>query len=90
MAAVLHVAALLNRSPESAGAHAPEAAARTDELRELADQVERLRAGEITLDAAGRESRIQEVLRELRQDEAARRELSPAAEPEREGLRLGG
>jgi hypothetical protein len=76
MAEILHAGALLEKFPES-GAHVEtEARAHVEDLKELADQTERLQASNDPLPAIeASASRIHSVLEELRSDQRAREEL---------------
>jgi hypothetical protein len=74
IAEVLHAASLLEQFPES-GAPAQAAAARTAELRSLADELDRIRTTTPSLTLLSGASRIQGVLDELRADRLAREEL---------------
>jgi hypothetical protein len=85
MAEILHAGALVDRFPESGSRWEAQTAGRVEELRELADQVERLQ-NSASPSAALTEgvSRLQEVLAELRAVEQAREELRVAVPPAEE------
>jgi hypothetical protein len=91
MSELLHTAALLERTPECAAAMEPEAHARLQELHELADRVEQLHAA-AEAGQVERPTRLQALLSDLRAEQSARAELSPAAgeqAPALQELRLG-
>jgi hypothetical protein len=91
MSDLLHSASLLERTPECAAALEAEAQQRVEELRELADRVERLHAAAESGDVE-RPTRLQALLRVLRAEEHARAELGSTVEeeqPAHQELRLG-
>jgi len=77
MAELFHTAALIEATPENAGALESEAGARVRELGELAAQVERLHGEAMSEEAqVDGPTRIQALLQELHADERARGELA--------------
>jgi hypothetical protein len=80
MAEVLHNGALVNRYPESAAAQVEQARERAQELRELADRVERLQSEVARPAGLGAPSAVREVLDALAHEESARKELRAASE----------
>jgi hypothetical protein len=85
MAEILHAAALVDRFPESGARWESQTSGRVEELRELADQVERLQNAAPAPAALGSgASRLQDVLGELRAVEQACEELRFTASPTEE------
>lgn len=81
MAELLHVAAMIERSPETTDALETEGQERIRELQELAGEVDRLRAAtqSSTAQLEG-PTRIRSILDELRAEQAARADLSATQE----------